>query len=138
MNWFTQFFIKANTLVYQKSGGRLGHQMANQKVLLLTTVGRKSGKAFTTPLAYFRDDENYLVVASNWGQDHAPNWYLNLLHQPQTTIQVGSSSIAVQSHPAQGQEYQRLWEWVCQKNPIYRGYRQKTKRHIPIVILTPI
>ncbi len=138
MNTMTKFFVAANTSIYQMTGGRLGSQLGRQTVLLLHTVGRKSGKPFTTPLTFFRDGENYLVVASNWGQEAHPNWFLNLMQQERTTIQVKDKTIQVRARQAEGQEYERLWQVVTSRNPQYLQYSKGIARRIPVVVLAPL
>ncbi len=138
MNTMTKLFVAANASIYQMTGGRLGSQLGPQSVLLMHTVGRKSGKSFTTPLTFFRDGENYLVVASNWGQETHPNWFLNLMQQGRTTIQVKDKMIQVRARQAEGEEYQRLWKVVSSRNPQYLQYQKGLQRQIPIVILTPV
>ncbi len=135
---FVKFFVRLNALVFKTTGGRLGSQMGKQAVLLLNTTGRKSGKAYTTPLSFFRDGADYLVVASNWGKEEHPNWFLNLQQQPQATIQVKDHTIPVQARPAGDQDYERLWNLVTRQNSQYLQYQRGLKRRIPVVILTPI
>jgi deazaflavin-dependent oxidoreductase (nitroreductase family) len=136
-NW-NKIFTQANVFIYQITKGALGNRMGRQSVLLLHTNGRKSGKRYVTSLSYYRDGNSYLVVASNWGKEYHPDWYHNLMHHPQTTIQVGASTFPVVAHSAQKEEYQRLWLLVTQKNAQYIQYQKRLKRPIPIVILTPI
>ena len=135
-NWI-KLFTSANAFLFRMSGGRLGNRMGGQSVLLLHTVGRKSGKPFTTPLSYYRDGSAYLVVASNWGKDVHSAWFYNLLEHPQTTIQVGGKVIPVEARPAEGEEYDRLWALVTRLNDQYIKYQTGLARKIPIVILTP-
>ena len=112
--------------------------MGGQSILLLHTLGRKSGKNYTTSLSYYRDGDAYLVVASNWGKENQPDWFYNLMKHPHTTIQVAAKSMAVDAHQAQGVEYRRLWELVTLHNRQYIHYQKGLKRQIPIMILTPI
>jgi deazaflavin-dependent oxidoreductase (nitroreductase family) len=110
-NWI-KIFTSANAFLFRITGGRLGNRMGGQSVLLLHTVGRKSGKPYTTPLSYYRDGDAYLVVASNWGKEDHPAWFYNLLQHPRTTIQVGGTLIPVEARPGEGKEYERLWALV--------------------------
>ena len=137
MSVFTKAFTTFNIALYQISGGRLGSQLGPQSVLLLHSVGRKSGKAYTTPVTYFRDGNNYLLVASNWGGEKNPDWYLNLLQQKSTTIQVKDRTVSVDAQLVEGEEYERLWQLVTRQNTQYLQYQQKTTRRIPIMRLTP-
>ena len=136
-----EFVIKAlmsiNRWMYQISHGRLGSQMAGYCILLLHTTGRKSGIAYTIPLTYFRDGEGYIVVASNWGRQNNPGWFHNLIYQPTTSIQVREQTIPVSSRQATGEEYAWMWKNITSSNNFYTRYQKKTKRQIPLVILTP-
>ena len=106
--------------------------MGGQSVLLLTTVGRKSGQTHTTPLSYYRDGNAYLVVASNWGKEAHSAWFYNLLQNSRTTIQVGATVIPVVARPAEGEEYDRLWTLVTSQNDQYLKYQKGLARKIPI------
>jgi deazaflavin-dependent oxidoreductase (nitroreductase family) len=127
-----------NVAAYRLTGGVLGGSMAGQSVLLLHTVGRKSGRERITPVNYFRDGERYVLVASNWGLDRQPAWYWNLLARPEPRIQVRSKVIAVQVREAAGADYDRLWKLVTARNDFYSRYQQQTKRKIPLLLLEPI
>ena len=135
-NWI-KFFTNVNVFVYQITNGHLGNRMGRQSVLLLRTIGRKSGKNYTTSLSFYRDGDVYLVVASNWGKENHPDWFYNLMQHPRTTIQVEATSITVDAHQAQGAEYTRLWELVTRQNRQYLQYQKGLERQIPIMILTP-
>ena len=137
MSIFTKAFTSFNVAIYRISRGRLGSKLGPQSVLLLHSVGRKSGKAYVTPVTYFSDGNNYLLVASNWGGEKNPDWYLNLLQQKRTTIQVKDRTMPVEAHSVEGAEYDRLWQLVTRQNSQYLQYQQKTPRRIPIVRLTP-
>jgi deazaflavin-dependent oxidoreductase (nitroreductase family) len=138
MSFMTKLFTRTNAFVLQITNGRLGGRMGKQSVLLLHTIGRKSGQPRTTPLSYYRDGKNYLVVASNWGQEAPPNWLGNLTQQPRVSIQVKNTSLQVEARQAEGQEYQRLWALVTSQNSQYIEYQKMVKHTIPIVILAPI
>jgi deazaflavin-dependent oxidoreductase (nitroreductase family) len=135
-NWI-KFFTSANAFLFRITKGRLGNRMGGQSVLLLDTVGRKSGKVHTTPLSYYRDGHAYLVVASNWGKESHSAWFYNLLQNPRTTIQVGAAVIPVVARPAEGDEYDRVWTLVTSQNDQYLKYQKGLARKIPIVILRP-
>ena len=126
-----------NVFFYRLTRGALGSRMAGQSVLLLPTIGRKSGKAFTIPLNYYRDGENYVVVASNWGKEYHPAWFYNLMQQGRTEIQVKDRKMHVQASQATGDDYDRLWKVVTGKNDYYIRYQKQTDRKIPLIILTP-
>jgi deazaflavin-dependent oxidoreductase (nitroreductase family) len=106
-------------------------------MLLLDHVGAKSGKVRTTPLAYLRDRENVVLVASKGGHPRNPAWFHNLMANPDTTIQVGSKRRAVHARLAKGKERERLWEEVVELYGGYRDYQERTDRVIPLVVLEP-
>jgi deazaflavin-dependent oxidoreductase (nitroreductase family) len=133
-----KWFMAINTFLIRISGGRIGSNLGTQTILLLHTLGRKSGKSYVTPIAYFQHEGYYLIVASNWGKDKQADWFLNLMDQPHTTIEVKGKTIPVEMHEALGDEYARLWKFATEKHPPYLNYKKMTSRHIPIVVLQPI
>jgi len=137
-DFFIRIFMAVNSFFIRITRGRVGGQLGTQTILLLHSVGRKSGQQRVTPIAYFRYEGRYLVVASNWGKDQHAAWYYNLKAQPQTSIEVDGQTIQVQVGFAEGEEYVRLWEYVTKKHPPYLDYQKATSRKIPIVVLTPV
>ncbi len=138
MSILTKMIPVINLFLLKVSNGRVGSRLGAQSVLLLQTVGRKSGKIYKTPLSYYRDDDHYLLVASNWGQENLPHWYLNLRGRSETTIQIKGVTIPVLVRQAGSDEYARLWELIARKNPMYTGYQKKVKHKLPIMILRPV
>ena len=122
---------------YVTSDGEKGHRWRGLPTLLLTTRGRKSGKLRRTALIYGRDGDNYLIVASNGGATRHPLWYLNLAAEPRVTLQVGAESFTARARTADAAEKPRLWAIMSEIFPTYDGYRRKTRREIPLVILEP-
>ncbi len=127
---------RCHRAVYRITRGRLLGRVAGMPVLLLTTTGRRSGKARTTPLTYFEDGEDIVVVASNGGEDAPPAWWLNLLEQPRATITLGGSSRQVTARPATEDEHGRLWPTITATHAGYAAYARRTQRPIPVVFLT--
>ena len=111
--------------------------MRDFQVLLLITVGRKSGKARTTPLAFFRDEEKFVIIGSNAGLDSHPAWYYNLKSNPRVIIQVKNKQIAALAEVAEAEERRRLWAKLMDVAPIYGDYEKRTRREIPLVVLKP-
>jgi deazaflavin-dependent oxidoreductase (nitroreductase family) len=139
MNGFPlKVFMALNSVVIRVSRGRLGSWLGTQTILLLHTVGRKSGRQIVTPISYFSTDGFYFLVGSNWGRQHNASWYYNLLASPCTTIEVRGSKILVEAHPVEGAEYERLWNCALERYPGYQHYKDSLKRHIPIMVLMPI
>jgi F420H(2)-dependent quinone reductase len=131
-------FMAANTFAIRVSRGRVGSQLGTQAILLLHTVGRKSGRHYVTPIAYFHKDGFYFLVGSNWGKPRHADWYYNLLAQPRTTIEVKGRKISVEPRQAEGREYEQLWNYAVDHHPPYLHYKEMTKRHIPILVLQPV
>lgn len=126
-----------NTWIYRTSGGRIGGRFlrSGAPILLLTTVGRKSGKPRVAPLLYLRDGDTLVVVASKGGMDHHPLWYLNLRDHPDVEVEIGSEVLKMRARTADGAEKKRLWPKLCEMYPDYADYQARTQRDIPVVIL---
>jgi len=106
--------------------------------LLLTTVGRKSGKRLTMPLIFGRSGEDYVVVASKGGAPQHPGWYLNLRDNPVVDVQVKADKFTARAHTASAEERARLWPMMVEIYGPYEQYQTKTNREIPVVLLTPV
>jgi len=128
---------RIHIFLYRVSGGRLGDRVIGLRFLLLVTTGRKSGKRRVTPLLYFGHEKDFLVVASNGGQEAQPDWYYNLLSNPEVSIQVGENRMNAVARQAGPQERQQLWEQHIKGAPFYTGYQKKTSRLIPLILLIP-
>ena len=123
---------------YQQTDGEIGYWWNGAPTLLLTTTGRRSGEARTTPLIFGRDGDDYLVVASVGGMPTHPAWYLNLVDDPSARIQVRGEHIDVVARTAQADEKPRLWRVVNDVWPNYDTYQERTDRVIPVVVLSPV
>jgi F420H(2)-dependent quinone reductase len=128
-----------HTLVYRATGGRIGHSGPGfPRMLLLDHVGAKSGSRRTSPLLYFRDGENVVLVASKGGFPKHPAWYHNLMANPDTTVQIKSERLAVRARTATPEERRRLWPVALKQYSGYADYQARSKgREIPLVILEP-
>jgi len=120
---------------YVESGGRDGHIWEGVTTLLLTTTGRRSGQARTTPLIYGRDGDRYVVVASRGGAPQHPAWYENLAAHPEVTVQVMADRFKARARTASAAERPALWKTMAAIWPPYDEYQAKTSRTIPVVIL---
>jgi deazaflavin-dependent oxidoreductase (nitroreductase family) len=138
MDFVAEMITRFNIFFVQWTRGRLGCRLGRYSVLLLHTVGRKTGRAHVVPLAYCRDGKDYLLVASNWGREKLPDWFLNLLPHPHTTVQIETTTIKVDARIAGEEEYPHLWELVARQISFYPRYQKKMTRSIPIVVLTPV
>lgn len=121
---------------YRETGGEVGHDWRRgSKILLLTTKGRKTGQATTTPLIYENAGDAYVIVASKGGAPAHPGWYRNLAKDPSVEVQVKDDVFPARARTAEGDERERLWELVTQQWPDYDAYQTKTDREIPVVVL---
>lgn len=128
--------FQVHVALYRASGGRIGHRFPGAPpIALVDHVGARSGRKRTTPLAYFVDGDDVVVVASKGGHPQHPAWYHNLLANPDTTIQLGPERRAVRAHVADAEERARLWPKGVEANPRWGEYQKRATREIPMVIL---
>lgn len=128
----------AHTALYRATGGRIGHRIpGSPPMLLLDHVGAKSGVKRTTPLVYTADGRNLVLVASKGGYPKNPAWYHNLMAHPETTVQVGPERRNVTARVATPEERPRLWKQAVATYSGFEGYRRRTEREIPLVVLEP-
>ncbi len=120
---------------YRATDGEEGHDWQGTQTLLLTTTGRKSGKAHTTPLIYAPRGDAYMVVASKGGSDAPPAWYLNLSENPEVEVQVKGDRFKARARTASPEEKPEMWQGMVAEWPAYDAYQQKTAREIPVVVL---
>jgi deazaflavin-dependent oxidoreductase (nitroreductase family) len=122
---------------YVESDGKRGHRWHGTDTLLLTTRGRKSGKLRRTALIYGRDGDRFVVVGSKGGAADHPQWYLNLVDDPDVEIQVGPDLLAATARTATDEEKPGLWRMMAGIWPEYDRYQTRTTRQIPVVIIEP-
>ena len=125
----------AHAGVYRATGGRLFGRMGKSPILLLNTVGRKSGKKRATPLLYVVDGGDFVIIASKGGTPSHPAWYLNLKANPDATVEVADRELQVSAEEVDGEEKVRLWRKMAEMYPTYDDYQKKTKREIPLLVL---
>jgi deazaflavin-dependent oxidoreductase (nitroreductase family) len=135
---------RAHAWLYRRSGGKIG---ANWRIgagakkpvptLLLEHRGRKSGKLFTSPLVYITEADNVVVVASMGGRDENPQWYYNLLADPDVHIEIGRERRPVRAVLASKEEKERLWPKLVEAYADFDAYQSWTDRDIPVFILQP-
>ena len=115
---------------FRSNDGRVA-AFARQPLLLLTHRGARSGASRTNPLAYFRDGDAYVIVASKGGAPTNPDWYHNLLANPDATIEVGTDELPVTARPADQRERDRLWSMITSTNPAFAEYEDETDGRSP-------
>lgn len=130
-------WVAHHTQRYIETAGDEGHDWNGVPCLVLTTTGRRSGRLRRNALIYARDGDHYVVVASHGGADHHPLWYLNLVADPNVTVQVGAAVMPAIAHTATGDEKPELWHVMTRIWPDYVSNQAKTKRDIPVVVLQP-
>jgi deazaflavin-dependent oxidoreductase (nitroreductase family) len=138
MNVLMRFFLKGHVFLYRLTGGKIGGKMGSNPILLLDSIGRKSGQKRTTPLVFFRDGDSYVIIASNGGAPAHPAWYHNLKSKAKTTVQVMDKVMSVTAVVASSSERGRIWPELIAKHEQFRQYQEKTEREIPLVVLTPL
>lgn len=120
------------------SRGRIGFSFLGQSVLLLHTVGRKTGRPYATPLFYMEDGNNLVLVASRAGTAVNPGWLRNLEANPEVDVQLRDGTRRVRAHLASEEERSRLWPRLVQMFEPWDDIQQKTRRQFPIVVLERI
>ena len=129
---------KTTTWVYRASGGRLGGRfLRGAPVMLLTTIGRRSGEPRIAPLIYLEDGESVVTVASKGGSARHPLWYRNLQANPDVEVQIGADKRELRARTASAEEKDGLWPRLTMIYPDYGDYQARTDRDIPVVILEP-
>jgi deazaflavin-dependent oxidoreductase (nitroreductase family) len=128
--------INRRTIEQFRAGGEI-EGMHRERLVLLTTVGRRSGEQRTKPMLVHRDGEHRYVIASNNGAPEHPEWYRNLVAQPQVTVEIDDDTYAATATPLAGDEYQRVWAELKQAYPFLVDHEARAGRMIPVVDLVP-
>jgi len=128
-----------NVVAFRLSKGRLGGRFpGGAPVLLLTTIGRKSGERRTAPVLYLADGDRFVVVASKGGFSTHPLWYKNLESNPNVEVEVGSERKKMMAKRASDVEKRVLWPKLVAMYRDFDDYQARTQREIPVVILSPL
>jgi F420H(2)-dependent quinone reductase len=135
----TRLGAKFNIFLYRKSNGRFGSKFprTHAPICLLTTTGRHSGLARTTPLLYMEDGERVIIVASQGGMSRNPDWFFNIEASPKVTVDIEGDAQAMLARVATADEKAVLWPRLVEMHPPFATYQQRTTRDIPVVICTP-
>ncbi len=123
---------------FHANQGKVGGPLAGMPVLLLTMTGAKSGRTLVRPLCYSRDGERLVIIASYGGAPQNPPWYHNLVAHPDVTVEVGTEKFKARATQMHGAERERLFAETAKVMPLFADYQNKTKRQIPLLVLTRI
>jgi deazaflavin-dependent oxidoreductase (nitroreductase family) len=123
---------------FRANDGKVGGRFAGATLLILRTIGAKSGQVRESPVAYFpEDDGSMVVVASKAGLPTNPDWYHNMKANPRFEVEVGADTVPVTAEEITGSDYEAKWAEIVAKAPGFGDYQTKTTRVIPLVRLTP-
>jgi deazaflavin-dependent oxidoreductase (nitroreductase family) len=122
---------------FRANGGKVGGRWAGRPLLLLHTTGAKSGQRRVNPLAYTRDGDRLVVIASKGGAPTNPDWYYNVLANPQVTVEVGTEKFQAQATVPAEPERTRLYDQMAKVMPGFAEYQRNTTRRIPVITLLP-
>lgn len=138
LGWFYQHVLaRFDPWLLRRTHGRMSFS-PGVSMLLLETVGAKTGKVRETPLVYAADGDSVLVVASNGGQPGNPGWYYNLRRNPDVQATLRGGTVPFTAHEAAGGERERLWPIVVGNNPAYAIYQERAvDRELPLIVLEP-
>ncbi|MBX0328964.1 nitroreductase family deazaflavin-dependent oxidoreductase [Oscillochloris sp. ZM17-4] len=128
-------FNQAIIAEFRANGGNVGGQFAGAPMLLLNTVGARSGQPRTSPLVYNTDGERIVIIASKGGAPSNPDWYYNLLANPEVTVEVGAEQFVARASFPEGAERDRLFDQMAAKMPFFAEYQRNTERVIPVVVI---
>jgi F420H(2)-dependent quinone reductase len=134
----TSDWARENAEKYMESGGAEGTELQGKPVILLTTIGAKTGKIRKTPLMRVEHGGEYAVVASLGGAPKNPVWYYNLKAHPRVELQDGSVAKDYEAREVFGDEKAAWWGRAVAAWPDYANYQTKTDRQIPVFVLTPV
>lgn len=131
-----KWMSRVNIWLYRVSGGRLFNTMQGAPILLLTTIGRKSGQPRTKPVLYLRDGDDLVVVASVGGQKKHPLWFKNLVANPRVSVELGRDKTQCLARVVPDEERAALWPRLVSMYKGFALYQSWTDRQIQVVVLT--
>jgi deazaflavin-dependent oxidoreductase (nitroreductase family) len=123
---------------FRANGGIVGGELADMHLLLLTTIGARTGRPCTTPLAYHRRRNRYLVIASNGGAPKHPHWFRNLRRNPNVTVEVGVKTFPARAKIIGGSERDSVFAAIVGRAPAAGAFQEKAGRAIPVIELEAV
>jgi deazaflavin-dependent oxidoreductase (nitroreductase family) len=120
---------------FRANAGKVGGMFEGTDLLLLTTIGAKTGRQTTAPLAWYAEGDRLHVFGSKAGADTHPAWYHNLIANPDVTVEAGAETYQATATVLKGAERDRVWEIQVARAPGFGEYQQNTDRIIPVIAL---
>jgi deazaflavin-dependent oxidoreductase (nitroreductase family) len=120
---------------FRANNGKVGGPFADRPLMVLTTIGAKSGLPRTIPLVYTRDGDRLVIIASKGGAPTNPDWYHNLVANPTATVELPGKTFQVTAAIAQGTARDRLFGQQAAQMPGFADYQRNTTRRIPVIVL---
>ena len=122
---------------FRENGGKVGGMFAGTPLVILHTVGARSGREHVSPLVYFPYEGRRYIMGSAGGGPRHPAWYHNLMANPDATIEIGEGTEAVTAGVLQGEERDAIWKEIIAAMPNFGEYERQTTRIIPVIALDP-
>lgn len=132
-----RFAARLHARLNRLTGGRVGGRWFGVPVLVMETVGRRSGRARANPLIYLRRGEQLIVVAADGGSDRTPAWWLNLREAGEATVVIDGERRRVRARVLEGAERDQAWSEFVEMWPLTEDYTHRTDRELPCVALEP-
>jgi deazaflavin-dependent oxidoreductase (nitroreductase family) len=123
---------------YRANGGKVGGSFEGAPLLLLHTVGARTGQQRVNPMMYQPVAGGYAVFASKGGAPANPDWYHNVLAHPRVAAEIGTRTVELLARVAEGQEREQIWATQKAAYPGFADYERKTTRQIPVIVLEPV
>ncbi len=123
---------------FHANAGKVGGPFAGAPMVLLHHTGGKTGKAYVTPLVYSMDGDRIIIIASKAGAPSNPDWYHNLVANPDVTLEIGTERFKARATVTKGDERERLFNAQAKQMKQFDEYRKKTTRQIPVIVLTRV
>jgi deazaflavin-dependent oxidoreductase (nitroreductase family) len=133
----TQDFNTAIIEEFRANGGKVGGAFDGAPLLLLHTIGARSGRERVNPLVYGSDGDSLVIFASKAGAPTHPDWYHNVVANPDVTVEIGAETQSRRARVADSDERDRLWARQKELMPGFADYEARTSRQIPVVLLEP-
>jgi deazaflavin-dependent oxidoreductase (nitroreductase family) len=122
---------------FRANDGKVGGKFEGAPMLLLHTIGARSGAVRINPMMYLPDGDRMIVIASKWGSPGNPDWYHNLTAHPDVSVEVGTDTIAVSAVELDGHERDRMFDEQARRYPGFQIFQDRTERVIPVIALNP-